>query len=291
MDVKKTAYLAMILLAVLAVPAFAADAGATTKAAQPGQFLPARVQHLSCTVDFTTTVMNEVVNAIPGGSSALSADISKLNGDKSQLSSLAAAGDPAAFDSFVDGTLTSDVKQGISDLHSAREGFKDDNITNDTRTQLKSGYDTARSALATCNDGAVSALLQARISQFNAVISGWNSRIATLKQKGFDTTAMQGIASGATGSVVTPLQNALQSVDTAQMKSALQTYCIGDGCGGEKNASIVPYDYHGYAWMSLETLQAEVNKADTDPTVANITAAGVSLDSSKLDDAKQQSTA
>ena len=294
MEVKHAACLAVfILVAAMAAPAFAAGGsgaamGKTDPAKQDGNMLQARVQHLSCTIDFSTTVMGEVAGAIPGGSSTLASDIAKLNADKSQLSTLASAGDPKAFDDFVSGTLTSDTKQGVSDLHAARQGFKSENITNGTMAQLKSEYDAAHGTLATCNSGAASALLQARISQFTVQISDWDSKISTFGQKGFDIAAMQAVASGATSSVVAPLQSALASGDNTQMKAALQTYCLGDGCGNEKNASIQPYDYHGYARMALETLQAMVNNATNDQRIANLTAAGASIDQSKLDDAKQQ---
>jgi hypothetical protein len=288
MDTRKTSALALLMLvAVLMVPSFAAGLGATAGSAmQAGSLLTARVQHLSCTVDFTTTVMNEVASAVPQGSAALTADIAKLNGDESQLSSLASAGDPNAFDSFVSGTLTSDVRQGISDLHAARRGFAGGNVTSQTLAQLESGYSTAHSTLVSCNNGAVSALLQGRINQFTAVINGWNGRISALGAKGFDTAAMQAVASGAASQVVTPLQNALQSGDQAQMEAALQTYCIGDECAGVNGSQ--PYDYHGFAQMALATLQAEVSKAGTDPLIANLTAAGITVNSSALSDATQQ---
>jgi hypothetical protein len=296
MDMRKDTALALFMLvAVLTIPSFAAGPGMTAAgagpqgtgpAAQTGYFLGARIQHLSCTIDFTTSVMNDVVNAVPQDSSALSADIAKLNGDEAQLSSLASAGNPDAFDSFVSGTLTPDVTQGISDLHAARRGFRGENVTNATLTQLNSGYNTAHSTLTSCNSGAVSTLLQARINQFSATINDWNSRISTLGAKGFDTTAMQGVASGATADVVTPLQNALQSGNEAQMITALQTYCLGDDCNGVNGSQ--PYDYHGFAHMALEVLQSEVDKAGTDPLAANLTAAGVSMNSSYLSDATQQ---
>jgi hypothetical protein len=288
MNARKSAALALFMLvAVLAIPSFAAGTTTASTATQTGYFLQAREQHLSCTVDFTSSVMNDVVNAVPQDSSGpLSADISRLNGDESQLSSLASAGDPDAFDSFVTGTLTKDVTQSISDLHAARRGFKGDNITNATLTQLNSGYSTARSTLTSCNDGAVSTLLQARINEFTATISDWNNKISELGAKGFDTTAMQAVASGATTDVVTPLQTALQSGNQAQMVSALQTYCIGDDCNGYNGSQ--PYDYHGFAQMALDVLQAEVSKASTDPIVANLTAAGVTIDTGALSDATQQ---
>ena len=295
METKKIAYLAaFILVAAVASSAFAAGTGAGAKgsgddpAKQAGNMLSARVQHLSCTIDFSTTVMGDVVNVLPQGAGTLSADIAKLNDDKSRLSALASAGDPKAFDAFVSGTLTPDAKQGVSDVHAARQGFNGENVTNGTRSQLKSEYDAAHSALAACNNGAVGNLLQARIAQFTSQISGWNDKISTFGQKGFDTTAMQAVASGATSSVVAPLQTALASGDEAQMKSALRAYCLGDGCGGDKNASAQPYDYHGYARFALETLQSMVNKAEADPRMANLTAIGVTIDTSKLDDAKQQ---
>ena len=281
---------AFVLIAAMASTAFAAGTGGQDKAGtakETGYYLQARAQHLTCTIDFSTTVMNDVVAVLPQGSSTLTADIAKLNADKSQLSTLATAGDPKAFDDFASGTLKSDATQSVSDLHTARQGFGSEGVTNDTRTQLQSEYDAARSTFASCNNGAVGTLLQARITQFTAVISNWNTKIATFGQKGFDTAAMQTVASGGTSNVVSPLQAALQTGDLSQMKTALETYCLGDGCGG-KNANIQEYDYHGYAKIALETLQSVVNKAENDPRMANATAMGLTIDTSKLQDAKAQ---
>ena len=290
METGKSAYLAaLIIVAALAATAFAAGPiGSAAGGDGAGNMLSARVQHLSCSIDFSVTVMGDVANAVPQSSGALGADASKLDADKAQLSSLAAGGDPKAFDDFVKGTLTPDAKQGVSDLHAARQGFKDENVTNGTRAQLKGEYDAAQSTFASCNNGAVGALLQARITQFTSEIGKWDGKISTFGQKGFDTTAMQAVADGATSSVVAPLQAALASGNDAQMKAALQTYCLGDGCDGGKNASTQPYDYHGYARMALETLQSMVNKAEADPRLENLTAAGMAIDTSKLDDAKAQ---
>ena len=130
MELNKTAVAAaFFMFAVLAVSVFAADTGAMAggdnkdKTKETGYYLQARAQYLSCTIDFSTTVMNSVVNAVPQGSDTLTADIAKLNSDKSQLSSLASAGDPKAFDDFASGTLKSDTKQSVSDLHAARQGL------------------------------------------------------------------------------------------------------------------------------------------------------------------------
>ena len=276
MGLNKAAALgAFIALAVLASSAFAAAAPAAGQA--NGAFLQVRYQQIACRIGFAAAVTNEVAGAIPGGSSQLSADYSGLGNDKSQLSSLASAGDPTAFDSFVSGTLTHDLASDVADLHSARQSFRNFNVSNDTRAQLNSGYQQADSAMGSCEQSAVGALLQARITQFSNAISGWEAKISDYGAKGYDTSAMQSVVDGANSDVISPLQSALSGGDQAQMKAALQTYCLDDACNGPGNSSAGPYNYHGSAHFALATLTAAYNRVAAMAANVSTTVPGDSL--------------
>jgi len=289
MGSKKTLFFAaFVLLSVFSAFVMAAVASPDKVGGQgegQGLLLGAREQQLGCRVDFESSVTKDVASALPSNSQLIS-DSAKLGSDKSQLASLASAGDANAFESFVQGTLVPDMKSNAANLRAARGSFKDNNVTNETRQKLKADFDSYSATMKTCEQSAISAVLQARINQYENDLDSWNSKITNRSGKGFSTSDMQQVISGASA-VLDPLKAALSSGDSAKMKSALQTYCLRDACDGDKNASIAPYNYHLAARMAIALADAEYSRAAA--LSANVTGVPTtSLDSAKqkIDDAK-----
>jgi|GEM_PF-5888894 len=284
----KAALASVFIAAVLVASVFAADNPALgqgkgegkEKDSGNGYFLQAKEQHLDCRIDFTATVITDISTAVPSAAAQLSAVKDRLAADKAHLSTLSAGNNSQAIDAFAKGQLTADMKAAADALSLARKDYGQYNVTNATRTGLKSKYDAARAAMASCKDASTGALLKARINQFSDDIAKWDEKITALGKNGYGTTALQAVSSGAKASVVAPMQSALSSGDVSQMNTAVKAYCLGDGCGA-KDANITPYDYHGYAKMALETLQATISKVESRNNTLNL-----SVNSSKLDEAK-----
>lgn len=284
---------ALFLFAVLAVSAFAAPAladrglgiakgklkeggdvaNAVDKALDP-YYLETRAAHLVCRIDFTTAVIDNVVAKVPETSGALSGHSATLKGDKTQLESLAESGDREGFNSFVSGTVKPDMADAIKALAKERRNYKSYNLTNDTIASLHEDYKAANEQMKECEKGSVVKLGQARIRQYNAIIGVWQTTTGKLGEKGVSTAAMQGVIDGAESNVIAPLQSAVDSGDSEQVKAALRTFCLGNGCEGSGDAA--PQNYHGFAKINLERLQAIKDKL------------AESADSSKLDEAQQK---
>jgi len=268
---------ALFMFAVLAASAFAAPmfaekaqglakgrlnadgeiAKASDKALDP-YYLDTRAAHLVCRIDFTATVIDSVVAKVPATYDALSGHSATLKNDKAELESLAAAGDRDGFNSFVSGTVKPDMADGIKALAKERRNYKSYNLTNDTITSLRADYDAAREQMKECEKGSIVKLGQARIRHYNSIIDVWQTTTDKLGEKGVSTAAMQAVIGGAESNVIAPLQSAVDSGDSEQVKAALRTYCLGNGCPG--NGDAAPQNYHGFAKINIERLQAIVDK-------------------------------
>lgn len=279
MENKKLPFLAaLFMFAVLAASAFAAPmlaaesglgiakgrlnadvevAKASDKALDP-YYLDTRATHLACRIDFTATVIDSVVAKVPATLDALSGHSATLKSDKAELESLAEAGDRAGFNSFVSGTVRPDMAGAIAALAKERRNYKSYNLTNETITALRADYDAAREQMKECEKGSIIKLGSARIRHYNAIIDVWQTTTDKLGEKGVSTTAMQGVIGGAESNVIAPLQAAVDSGDSEQVKAALKTYCLGNDCPG--NGDAAPQNYHGFAKINLERLQAIVDK-------------------------------
>ncbi len=266
MEMKKTAALAAIcLFAVLSASLFAdSSPGATPgKGAAKGIFLQARATRLSCRIDQATSLLDDIVAKVPPAADALSQPSTALKNDKSQLSTLASAGDPSAFNSFVSGALKADTQSAVKAVGDVLKDFKGYNVSKEDRASLRDDRKSFKGTAQQCEQGAAVQIGQARLEQYNDYISKWQATATKLGQKGVGTSGMQSVIDGAKSSIIAPLQSAISSGDANQTAAALRTYCIGNGCGGTNGQE---YDYHGFAKFDLARLQAMVAKLQSGNT-------------------------
>ena len=280
MEFGKTAFAALFVFAVLSAAVFAADGG-RLGGREKGAYVDSRSTYLACRIDFTTGVLDQVSSAVPQAGSALSGASSKLKSDAAQLDTLAAGSDPGAFNSFVSGTLKPDMQSAITALAQARKNYKDYNVSRDTIATLRTGFKSAQDTMKVCENNAAISLGTARITAFNDAVGAWQDSANKLAAKGLSVTAIQGVIDSAKSNVIAPLQAAVNSGNSQTVKDALKTYCLGNGCSGS-SASATPYNYHGYAKVNLERLQAIYEKlASTGSGSSSLASAKAKLDSAR----------
>ena len=262
-----------------------------------GKYLDVRGEHLACRLDFTAAIVDDVISAVPEASGSLSGISSELADDKSQLAALSVGDDAVAFNSFVSGTIRPDMTEAIRLLAQERRNYRDYGFDNETTAQLRNSYQVALQGMKDCEKGAVGSLGQSRIDHYNSIIAQWQSTTDSLATKNVSVSAIQAVIDGAKTSVIIPLQNAVATGDSEQIKSALNTYCLGNGCEGGNGTS--PQNYHGFAKINLERLQAIKNKLESSGTSTYLSQAQGELDlvrstlssvgSAKMDSSQEQS--
>jgi len=246
----------LLITALLLVASFSVNA---TDAVQA---LEARAAHLQCNIVFTTAVLSDMIAAVPEASTALQPHVDKLNTDSPQLESLAAAGSVVNFASFTLGMLWPDLTAAHLALVGERLKYNQYNVTADTRTQLRTQFNTRRDEFSSCQSSALIESGRTKVTYLNGELARWEEIAANLTAKGADMSEITSLISGARTQIVTPLQAAVDSGDSAQVQAALKQYCLANGCRDGTN-------FHFYAKADLARLVAITNAVE-----ANATAAG-----------------
>jgi len=220
------------------------------------QVLQARYDTVAARVNYMSGVLGDTSSLVPQASD-LTSRVSALNSDLNTLNGYVGSSDNSGFDSYVKGTITTDLKSSQDALKANVGQFKTWNITKATRDQLKTDIENRKAAFNSAVQQAAAELGNARLSQYNNDMSNANSQIANLSSKGIDTSAMQNIVSSAQTNVINPLQSAINSGDINATKEQLTSTCMYNGA---------PYSYHLAAKMDLARLNAITAKISANAT-------------------------
>ena len=248
-----TVALAAVLLAVLAIPSFAAKPNTYDQ-----QLLQIRYDAVDARVGFTTGVLTDVASLVPQASD-LNSHISQLNGDLATLNTYVQNGDPSGFTSYVSGTIDPDLRSAHSALAADRLQFHAWNVSKDTRDQLKTDYQNRLAAFQSQMNSITLERGNLRLSWYNDAITSFDGRMTNLSAKGVDVSAMQSIRADAQASVIVPLQAAVTAGDVNATKDQLKGTALGNGA---------PYSYHFWAKMDLAGENALLGKIADNATQA-----------------------
>ncbi|MCX8195211.1 MAG: hypothetical protein N3G22_03865 [Candidatus Micrarchaeota archaeon] len=232
--------------------------------AQKGNFASVQAEHLSCRLDATISIIEDTISAVPQTSASLSPVLEKLAEDRLKLESLSAGNNTTVLKEFISGTLRKDMAEAVRLLAQERSRFRNYNVSKEIQQQLKDSHQVSLQAMKGCEKEARANLGIARLSHYNAIIQSWQKSTDKLGEKGISTAGMQSVIDGAKANVIRPIENAIASNNTTTIMEALKIYCLGDGCNG--TAQSPPQNYHGFAKINLERLQAILNAASTNST-------------------------
>ncbi len=129
--------------------------------------------------------------------------------------------------------------QGVLANASAKAGTIADNI-NATKANISHTVD-------------IISIGNKKLDYYDQVLSKSELLIANMSRAGIDTSGMESVVAGARSSIVSPLESAVASGDSAQVSNELKTKCLLNGTS---------YSYHYGAKMDLETLKATTKKIE-----------------------------
>jgi hypothetical protein len=239
-----------LALLVLAMPAMAASGD---QAVLTGSY-----DSVSCHTAMEVGVISSIDNAVQQAS--LSSYGDTLTTDTSTLQGYATSGDTTDFRSFLRGTYEPDLQSANQAIRGARQDFRQWNVSKDTILGIRQSYNASLAQYQSCNMNAIQEVGNARVTQFQDVLSNYTGMMNALSAKGVDTSGMSTAISNAQNNIVTQLQSALSSATTAQgMRQAIASFCLADGCPNGTNG-------HFYANFAIAKEQGILNLVSPNAT-------------------------
>jgi hypothetical protein len=282
---KYSLFLGILLIVILTSSIFADDTNSTIASATKTQSTVElqRVYDIaSAEVTFYSTVANSMTALVP--SDTLTADIAKLQSDLTQMQTYVTAADRTSLMQFVKSTFQPDLNTIKQDVVSWRQSnFK--NITAQQKISLVSDFTQTKTTFQANQLTTYKNFANGRIDYFNSVISAYQSRINTLQAKGLDVSSLTQLLSDAQSTIITPLQNAINSATTpAEINQAVKGYAIFDGSQGGINFHLAAKFNVAELQMALDKLtsagvsQSSITQLQNDISTANtaLTAVGTS---------------
>ena len=248
----------MFALAVLMIAAFSIPSLAAPASPDAQQLLQARYDSVSARAGFTAGVMADIVSLVPQASD-LNTNIDKLNADMSMLSGYVSAVDASGFNSFVSGTINTDLKAADRAMVEARTHYREWNVTLSTRQDLKAKYDARKATFDAQIQAVTLELGNIRLSGYNDAVARTNAQTEKLSAKGVDVSGIQAAVSGGQASVILPLQTAVASGNADSVKAELKGKSLGNGA---------PYSYHFWAKKDIASTSAISAKIADNATLA-----------------------
>lgn len=107
--------------------------GVLVNAFSTSEWLEARADRHACALEFNVDVMLASLDLVPETDEALSPHIAILRADESELYSLAATGDRAAFNEYYSGSVIPHVVDAKAEMLSERAKFNEYNVSFETK--------------------------------------------------------------------------------------------------------------------------------------------------------------
>ncbi|VVB73805.1 Uncharacterised protein [uncultured archaeon] len=197
--------------------------------------LAAGVADMKCRVTYDTGIMNAVIEKFPFLSSQLSLRIPVLQDDLTQMSKFADNGDMRGFHGYLQVNLTQHFKLDNAAVKTAIESLRTNNgglDKNETKTRMREVKATNDALIETLNKCAdTNKHVTLVIGYYTDSLTNYQKRADELAAKGIDTKDLNALITGARSTIVEPLKAATTGVtDGQQLKLAMDTYCLYDGC-------------------------------------------------------------
>ncbi len=249
----RTQYAAVMACVLLIIPAVASAQTPTRQqteiATVQQDSMNATLAQVTCQANYITGYINDTITVIPNiNSSAITADSAKIATDLQTLTSDVNNHDKMQFQTGLP-AIRADFKSGRVDLNSA---IKASEPAKTIRSQLRSDMISLAATERSCTFMAEQQSAQARVASFEFSIQQAQDRSHRLYLRGVDTTQLNSTIAQAQ----TDLSNLASAISSAtnstQLKAAIQSYCLYDGCKSGTN-------FHFAAQISLGSEQAALN--------------------------------
>ncbi len=264
---RKEILLVFAVLSVLALLALAAAATADSENKDKGndaENLQSYSDRALCNIDFHSKVLSDTAAKVPQAS-ALKSWADKLASDASQLKSMAAANDSAAFHKFVRETLNDDLKAADAAVRNERKNYRAYNVTKNVTEELKEDYKAGKKAFSQCERQNNIKIAQQRVNVYSHFLSQRQEEIVKLEKRNISTAELSAIITEAQDTIVKPIQDAISSGDINRVAAALKQYCLENGCRNGTN-------FHFSAKFEQARLAALLSVVKPDANTLSLTA-------------------
>jgi len=225
-----------------------------------GEGLASAMDVVNCRTDFTVGVLDSMIDRVPEAS-VLSDNVEELDADTAQLQGYTDAGDVDGFKTYLRATYEPHLRDAKQEVLEVRRTA---NLSNDTRTELRSDYGALRTQYDGCNFNGLKRAAQAKVDSYDRFLDKAEERANNLSAKGVETSGLLGLISDARSQIVGPLQSALAAADnSSDVKDAFGQYCLFNGCPEGMN-------FHFAAKYELEKLDAILDAVDENATAAGL---------------------
>lgn len=246
LNLRYGAFVASLLL----VMPLAAYADNETRSNYASQSLQLQLDTMTCRNTYVTGYLGDVVSVINNStttSTLTNTDIPKLGTDFSSMQSDASANNTAQFKTDLN-TYNGDTKTANLDVNT------DAKITHSktVNTTLRSDNKQLQSAYQSCLFGVKQHVAQFKANMFNAHIANAENRAEKLALRGLNTSGLNQTIDTANAGVQAFEQAVTDAQNSTQLKAALQSFCLYNGC---KTAS----NQHFAANTAIQVDQARLN--------------------------------
>jgi hypothetical protein len=275
-DFMKKEFLVVLGLLLLVPVAMAADPStAATAGDTKGRFLTIAATVAKCRVQFAKGVIDSVKTSLPTADADLTAKVSKIQADLTQLDTVA-QGSPEAYKEYLKTNINPDVKSATDALRAQGPKLRGDAVRT-AAPKIRADFQKHKADFDKCTFDAHKDFGNAKVNAYEVQIRNHQRKADALKDKGMDTTDLNAIIAGATTEIVTPLKAAIAAAtDGKTLSEALHKYCLYDGCKEGTN-------YHLDAKYEIERLTLVLNyyKTQWSLTVGQVASVETKLDLAK----------
>lgn len=226
--------------------------------------LMAAYENAKCKVDFTNDLIDSMVEEDPDETGLLDQqDI--LDSDLEQLYRYAQSGDRAGFREYMRGTFEQNFRETNQEMREARNRMREGGAQGDGRMlRLRNEYQVLNGTYAQCQYNTMKTMAEERHRWMNQVMEYWKNRSADLSRKGVDATELEAVIDDAEETVVEPYANQIRNAgDDRQMRTAMGSYCLGNGCANGLN-------HHFYAKAEIAKLNGILGYLEEDAENAGL---------------------
>jgi len=228
---------------------------------------------LKCRADFVSRV---------SGSLGVNND-SKLQQDENQIQTCVSQGNLTLLKDYVKGNFDNDLKNARESIVGWRKQARNESLSD--RQKIISQYNSAKSGYESCSLDALKMVAQNKVQQDIYSLNKYQNMSNALASKGYDVSSINSLINNAQNQIVNPLQDAISSSTSAQqLRTALNSYCLFDGCNNGTN-------FHFAAKYDLARYQIIFNSIEQNSTSLNVSSSSLTSIQTSLTDAQSVLTA
>ncbi|MCF7861373.1 hypothetical protein K9M79_03920 [Candidatus Woesearchaeota archaeon] len=213
-----------------------------------------------CRVDYTTNVIDDYIAGVPQAAD-MAGYVDILNDDLVKLKEFIDSNDYPGFSEYRRNTYATNQKEANQALRQSVKDFKEWNVSQAVRTELRESLATHRDSFNSCKFAANQEFAKSRAQSYYDKKAAFETKLNDMKAKNPDlnTDEMESIISEAGDFVDDVLGQIEAANDMDEIKSIVNNNCMFNGCKEGKNLHVI-------AKMNIARFRATLQLI-TDPAI------------------------